>query len=396
MKQVAAVTALASAAAAAVVFEDDFKDTSKWSHSSWKPEGEMAQMEALVPKFAADPSNTAMGTPADAKFYATSATFTPVSTKGKSLLVQYEVTHDTEVDCGGSYLKVGPKMDDPKTFGDPTEYALMFGPDKCGYTSRTHLIFNYKGKNVLKKVDLPFKQDQTGISTLYRLIVHPDNKVYVKINDEVVYEGEMEKDWELLAAKEIDDPADKKPEDWVDDAMIDDPEDKKPADWVEEKEIADAEAKKPDDWDTEEDGAYEAPMKANPAYKGEWSPKRIDNPAYKGVWAPKKIANPEYAEDSELYLMNKKDLGFVGFDLWQVKSGSKFDNLIIAADADKDALVKEADLKFDAWKASKDKQEEKKKAAEPAKEEKKEDDVPEVDEDDDEKPKATEEDTEDL
>merc|ERR1712194_261839 len=100
--------------------------------------------------------------------------------------------------------------------------------------------------------------------------------------------------------------------------------------------------------------------------KGDWSAKRIDNPAYKGVWAPKKIANPEYSDDSELYLLNKKDLGFVGFDLWQVKSGSKFDNLIIAADADKDKLVKEADLKFDAWKASKDKQEEKKKAAEPA------------------------------
>merc|ERR1712194_443431 len=121
--------------------------------------------------------------------------------------------------------------------------------------------------------------------------------------------------------------------------------------------------------------------------------------AYKGVWAPKKIANPEYAEDAELYLMNKKDLAFIGFDLWQGQSGSKFDNLILAADADKDKLVKEAALKFDAWKASKDKQEEKKKLAEPAKEEKKEDDAseaPEVGEDADEKPKATEEDTEDL
>ena len=30
-------------------------------------------------------------------------------------------------------------------FGDPTMYNIMFGPDKCGYTKRTHLIFNYKG-----------------------------------------------------------------------------------------------------------------------------------------------------------------------------------------------------------------------------------------------------------
>eukprot|EP00971_Amphidinium_carterae_P178738 3545518-Amphidinium_carterae.1 len=31
--------------------------------------------------------------------------------------------------------------------------------DKCGYNKRTHLIFSYKGKNVLKKADLPYKQD---------------------------------------------------------------------------------------------------------------------------------------------------------------------------------------------------------------------------------------------
>jgi len=57
--------------------------------------------------------------------------------------------------------------------------------------------------------------------------------------------------------------------------MMDDPEDKKPEDWVEEKEIVDKEAKKPDDWDTEEDGEWEAPMIPNPDYKGEWKVKRI-------------------------------------------------------------------------------------------------------------------------
>merc|ERR1719220_3124103 len=66
--------------------------------------------------------------------------------------------------------------------------------------------------------------------------------------------------------------------------MIDDPEDKKPDDWVEEKRIVDSDAKKPDDWDDEEDGEWEAPMKDNAAYKGEWSGKRISNPAYKGFW----------------------------------------------------------------------------------------------------------------
>merc|ERR1719161_2473679 len=191
----------------------------------------------------------------------------------------------------------------------------MFGPDKCGHTKRTHLIFTYNGKNILKKVDLPYKQDESGLPTLYRVIVKPDNTVKVFIDDSEVYSGSMESDWDMLEPKEIDDPEDKKPSDWVDDAMIDDPEDKKPADWVEEKEIVDKDAKQPEDWDAEEDGEWEAPMIANPDYKGEWSPKRISNPAYKGVWAPKKIANPKYVDDKELYMMNKKPMEFVGFDL---------------------------------------------------------------------------------
>merc|ERR1712151_1210711 len=185
---------------------------------------------------------------------------------------------------------------------------------------RTHLIFNYKGKNVLKKSDLSYKQENEGTSHLYTMILKPDNTVRVEIDQEKIYEGSIKEDWDVLKPKEIDDPEDKKPDDWVDDSIIDDPEDKKPDDWVEEKRIVDSEAKKPDDWDDEEDGEWEAPMKDNPEYKGEWIAKRISNPAYKGFWEAKKIANPEYVDDDELY--KYADFGFLGFDLWQVKGGT--------------------------------------------------------------------------
>merc|ERR1712226_280371 len=166
----------------------------------------------------------------------------------------------------------------------------------------THLIFNYKGKNVLKKSDLSYKQEGEGTSHLYRMVLKPDNTVRVEIDEEKIYEGSLKEDWELLKPKEIPDPADTKPADWVDASMIDDPE-----------------TKKPDDWDDEEDGEWEAPMKDNPEYKGEWSAKRISNPAYKGFWEAKKIANPEYVDDDTLY--KYADFGFLGFDLWQVKGG---------------------------------------------------------------------------
>merc|ERR1712170_185411 len=145
-------------------------------------------------------------------------------------------------------------------------------------------------------------------------------------------------------------------------------------------------AKKPDDWDDEEDGEWEAPMKDNPAYKGDWYGKRISNPAYKGVWEAKKIANPEYQDDDNLYKYS--DFGFIGFDLWQVKGGTIFDNVIITDD------VAEADAFAAKWKtlnevetAKKKEEDEKKKAEEEAKkaEEKSDDDDDDDDEEDDEK-----------
>lgn len=50
--------------------------------------------------------------------------------------------------------------------------------------------------------------------------------------------------------------------------------------------------------------------------KGEWKPRQIDNPAYKGEWVHPQIDNPEYSADDQLYMY--KDIGAVGFDLWQV------------------------------------------------------------------------------
>merc|ERR1711975_136301 len=321
----------------------------------------------------------------DSKFFGISAAFDSFSNEGKEVIIQYQAKYEKDVECGGGYLKIGPKMDDATKFGDPTVYNIMFGPDKCGYTKRTHLIFQYKGKNVLKKSDLEYKQEGEGTSHLYRMILKPDNTVRVEIDEEKIYEGSIKEDWEVLKPKEIADPADKKPEDWADDSMIDDPEDKKPDDWVEEKRIVDPDAKKPDDWDDEEDGEWEAPMKDNPAYKGEWSVKRISNPAYKGFWEAKKIANPEYEDDNSVY--KYADFGFIGFDLWQVKGGTIFDNIIITDD------VAEADAFAKKWKALSEVEKTKKKEEDDSK---KTDDKKKEDEDDDDDDDAKKDDAEEM
>merc|ERR1719253_2454021 len=112
--------------------------------------------------------------------------------------------------------------------------------------------------------------------------------------------------------------------------MMVDPDDKKPADWVDEKRLVDAEATRPEEWDDDEDGVWEAPHVDNPAFKGEWVAKRISNPAYKGAWQAKKIPNPEFVDDPALYKYT--DFGYVGFDVYQVKGGTIFDNVIITDD----------------------------------------------------------------
>merc|ERR1711981_968443 len=318
------------AVAAEVYFEEDFSGDweSRWVQSEHKDD--LGKFVAAAGKNG-DANDLGLKTSQDAKFYGISASFKEFSNKEKPLVVQYTVKHEQGIDCGGAYLKLGPAPFDGKKFHGETVYNVMLGPDICGMTKRTHLIFNYNDKNLLKDKDLRTESDE--LTHIYTLIVKPDNTFAVQIDGSEVEAGKLADGWKFLEPKEIDDPDEKKPSDWVDEAEMDDPEDKKPDghDDIPAK-IADPKATKPDDWDDESDGDWEAPQIDNPEFKGEWKAKRIPNPAYKGVWAPKKIANPKFVDDDQLYSFDS--FAFVGIDIWQVKSGTIFDNLLITDDVD--------------------------------------------------------------
>merc|ERR1711904_336026 len=286
-------------ATAEVYLEEDFSGDweSRWVQS--KAKDDLGTMKVSAGKYFGD-EEAAKGlqTSQDAKFYAISAKTKEFSNDGKPLVVQFTVKHEQDIDCGGGYLKLGAY--EPEKFEGSSEYNIMFGPDICGSsTKKTHVIFNYKGKNLDKKKEVRCESDT--LSHLYTLIVKPDNTYEVQIDPNKVDSGSLSDGWAFLEPKQIRDPEEKKPADWVDEAEIDDPEDKKPEghDDIPAK-IADPKAKKPDDWDDESDGAWEAPQIDNPDFKGEWKAKRISNPAYKGVWAPKEIANPKYVDDNTI------------------------------------------------------------------------------------------------
>merc|ERR1712079_214339 len=391
MKSSIILLAVLGTALAEVFLEERFTDgiSDKWVQSTHKG-AEAGKFEWTAGKFYGDADkDKGIQTSQDAKFYTLSTEFKPFSNKDKPLVVQFTVKHEQNIDCGGGYAKLFDcSLDQTDMHGD-SPYLIMFGPDICGPgTKKVHVIFTYKGKNHLIKKDIRCKDDV--FTHLYTLIVNTDGTYEVLIDNESAQTGSLTDDWDFLPPKKIKDPEAKKPDDWVDQAKLDDPEDAKPEDWEKPEHIADPDATKPEDWDDEMDGEWEPPMIDNPDYKGEWKPRQIDNPDYKGPWVHPEINNPEYSEDEAKTIAKFDEVCKIGFDLWQVKSGTIFDNIIITDDP---TAAKKHGEEFwavtkDAEKAMKDEQdeEERKKAEAEAKKDADEDDedLDDIEEDEEE------------
>ncbi|EFW18685.1 hypothetical protein D8B26_005506 [Coccidioides posadasii str. Silveira] len=364
-------------------FTDDWQ--TRWTPSHAKKEDSKSEEEwAYVGEWAVEEPTVFKGIDGDkglvvknaAAHHAISAKFPKkIDNKGKTLVVQYEVKLQNSLVCGGAYMKLlqDNKKLHAEEFSNASPYVIMFGPDKCGATNKVHFIFKHKNPKTGEYEEKHLNNAPTAhvskLSTLYTLIVKPDQTFQIQINGEAVKNGTLLEDFQppVNPPKEIDDPNDKKPADWVDEAKIPDPEAKKPEDWDEDApfEIVDTEAKKPDDWlddepssipdpeaqkpedwDDEEDGdwfaptvpnpkceeasgcgKWEPPMKRNPDYKGKWTAPLIDNPAYKGPWSPRKIANPDFFEDKKP--ANFEPMGAIGFEIWTMQNDILFDNIYI-------------------------------------------------------------------
>merc|ERR1712166_1715320 len=94
----------------------------------------------------------------------------------------------------------------------------------------------------------------------------------------------------------------------------------------------------------------------------------------------KKIDNPEYEDGNKVYAFD--NFGFIGFDLWQVKGGTIFDNVIVCDDkAEADAFAAKWRALSEVEKAEKAKEADTKKDDE----KKKEDEADDDDDEDDKK-----------
>ncbi|CBJ32747.1 Calreticulin [Ectocarpus siliculosus] len=348
---------------AKIYLQEKFDDEGwreRWTvPTKWKPADELGEWGWTAGEwYGGSADDKGIQTSESNRFYGLSAKLAePFTNEGKDLVLQLSIKNEQKLDCGGAYIKLTGDMDQD-SFGGDTPYQIMFGPDKCGTSNaRTHVIFNYPPKgegddgNLLIKKDVKMEKDQA--SHLYTLHVKPDGTFEVFIDQESVRAGSLEDEFDFLAPKEIKDPGQSKPEDWVDEKKIPDPEDVKPEGYDDiPSEIPDPKAEKPEDWDEEEDGEWEPTMIKNPEYKGKWKPKMIPNPDYKGPWEHPMVPNPDYKEDKTL---GKRctDCTHVGFELWQVTAGTIFDEILVT-----DSLEEAQKFAEETWATKKDKEKE--------------------------------------
>lgn len=185
----------------------------------------------------------------------------------------------------------------------------MFGPDRCGSTSKVHFIFRHTNPmtGVVEEKHLvsPPAPKITKTSALYTLVVRyaphslsfvtnvypdvpvvvysPDQSFEIKVNSVSVKNGSLLNDFSpaVNPSKEIDDPTDLKPDNWVESPKISDPDAVKPEEWDEDApqyildeaaeipadwlvdepiNVADPDAQQPEEWSTEDDGDWDAPI----------------------------------------------------------------------------------------------------------------------------------------
>uniref|UniRef100_A0A8C5R4J8 Calreticulin n=1 Tax=Leptobrachium leishanense TaxID=445787 RepID=A0A8C5R4J8_9ANUR len=312
-----------------VYFREQFEDEDEWQ-KRWiesKNRSDYGKFLLNAGNFYGDPQkDKGIQTIQDWKFYALSARFEPFSNEGQTLVIQYTVKHEQGIDCGGGYVKLFPADLEQLQMNRESHYYIMFGPDICGTIhEKVHVIFHYKGKHHLIKKNITCVHDE--LTHLYTLILRPNNTYEVKIDNESAANGTLEDDWDFLPPKKIIDLNATKPLDWDDRERIVDPDDRRPDDWEETELKQDPDSKMPVDWDSNMDGEWEPPMIPNPKYKGIWKPQIIDNPKYKGDWVRPETDNPDHMSDPTIY--KYKNIGVIGLDLWQVKSGTIFDNFLI-------------------------------------------------------------------
>ncbi|XP_004715512.1 calreticulin-3 [Echinops telfairi] len=304
---------------ATVYFQEEFLDgerwRNRWVHST--NDTHFGHFRLSSGKFYGHKEkDKGLQTTQNGRFYAISARFKPFSNRGKTLVIQYTVKHEQKMDCGGGYLKLFPADLDQKNLNGQSQYYVMFGPDICGFDiKKLHVILYFKNQYHSNKKPIRCKVD--AFTHLYTLVLRPDLTYEVKVDGQSIESGNIEYDWDLLSLKNAD-KASEAAKGW------DQATDGQTQDW--EKHFLDAGTSKPSDWNSELDGDWPGPMLQKPPYQDGLQPKGIN----KDMWLHQELTSTSYL--SAYDLSEFENIGAIGLELWQVRSGTIFDNFLITDD----------------------------------------------------------------
>uniref|UniRef100_A0A8C9PKT5 Calreticulin-3 n=1 Tax=Spermophilus dauricus TaxID=99837 RepID=A0A8C9PKT5_SPEDA len=270
-------------ALATVYFQEEFLDGERW-RNRWVQstnDSQFGHFRVSSGKFYGHKEkDKGLQTTQNGRFYAISARFKPFSNKGKTLVIQYTVKHEQKMDCGGGYIKIFPADLDQKNLNGKSQYYIMFGPDICGFDiKKVHVILHFKNQYHSNKKSIRCKVD--GFTHLYALVLRPDLSYEVKVDGQAIESGSIEYDWNLTSFRKMEESS--------------------------------AESK---DWNQAKDAKAQDGLK----------PEGID----KDIWLHQKMKNTNYLTQYDL--SEFENIGAIGLELWQVRSGTIFDNFLITDD----------------------------------------------------------------
>ena len=299
----------------------------------------------------------------------------PISVPGEPLVIQFEARVQLLFTCASPFMTIFTDADfDPLDLSNETFRWIEFGPQNCLNKNQTHLdVFTRASdgshiRHSLKRAPwIPVDE----IAHLYTLIIRPDGTFEILVDNRSMRNGTFTGDFAppIFDLPTIDDPNDKKPDDWVDDVLILDPNAVKPADWdddapmmipdpkrlnppkgwllEEQPHIPDPKAKKPDTWNSDTMGEWQPPLISNPKClyapgcgpytppkirnlkaRGKWRAPYVPNPNYKGEWKPRQIPNPNY--NGQVDKFEIPPITGIGFSVWSEYRDIAFTNVLIA------------------------------------------------------------------
>ncbi|XP_060040723.1 calreticulin-3 isoform X2 [Erinaceus europaeus] len=187
------------------------------------------------------------------------------------------------------------------------------GPDICGFDlKKVHVILHFQNQYHHNKKPIRCKVD--AFTHLYTLVLRPDLTYAVKIDGQVVEAGSVEYDWQLTSLRSARRAAARAREQAGAGHQA--------QDW--EKQFLDTSTSTAGEWSPGLDGAA---LLQKPPYQDGLRPEGISG----DVWLQEERPPSSWAEFD---LTEFEDIGAIGLDLWQVRSGTIFDNFLITDDED--------------------------------------------------------------